>query len=101
MASNCTLKVANVFGGGSHADGMLYGRGSKYDFDQWAKITTDPIWSYDNMLEYFKDYETIAPDIPSSSYRGTEGPWPVTTQAKDYYFQNMTNMFIEAAKELN
>lgn len=79
---------------------MLYGRGARQDFDNWSK-SVGPAWSYKAMLPLFKDFETIAEDIPASEYRGTSGSLFVTTQAKSYYFQSMAERFLKAAQELN
>jgi choline dehydrogenase len=33
---------------------MLYLRGHPNDYDNWANITGDPGWKYDNVLPFFK-----------------------------------------------
>jgi choline dehydrogenase len=33
---------------------MVYTRGSKEDFDRWAKVTGDDGWSWDNLVPYMK-----------------------------------------------
>jgi len=37
---------------------MIYLRGSPQDFDNWANITGDQSWSYENLLPHFKSIET-------------------------------------------
>jgi choline dehydrogenase-like flavoprotein len=37
---------------------MLFTRGSYHDYDNWANYTGDQRWSYKNVLQYFKEYET-------------------------------------------
>lgn len=37
---------------------MVWLRGHPYDFDNWAEITQDDRWSYDELLPYFKKSET-------------------------------------------
>lgn len=32
---------------------MFYTRGSKDDYDRWAKVTGDPGWSWNSLLPYF------------------------------------------------
>ena len=33
---------------------MVYSRGSPLDYDNWANITGDPTWKYENVLPFFK-----------------------------------------------
>lgn len=33
---------------------MLYVRGHPLDYDNWANLTGDPIWNYENVLNDFK-----------------------------------------------
>ncbi|CAG7827285.1 unnamed protein product [Allacma fusca] len=41
-------------GGTSNLNFMLYVRGNPRDYDNWANITADTAWSYENVLPYFK-----------------------------------------------
>ena len=43
-----------VLGGCSSINGMIYMRGQARDYDQWADITGDARWRWDNALPYFK-----------------------------------------------
>jgi len=45
-------------GGSSVINAMMYLRGSPYDYDNWANITGDFIWTYVNLLPFFKKIET-------------------------------------------
>lgn len=45
-------------GGTSFLNFMIYLRGSPQDFDNWANITGDQSWSYENLLPHFKSIET-------------------------------------------
>ena len=36
---------------------MIYSRGHPLDYDNWANITGDSRWRYENVLEYFKKSE--------------------------------------------
>jgi choline dehydrogenase-like flavoprotein len=36
---------------------MIHLRGSPKDFDNWARITGDEGWSYENVLRHFCSYE--------------------------------------------
>jgi choline dehydrogenase len=33
---------------------MLYLRGHPLDYDNWANLTGDDTWRYDNLVKYFK-----------------------------------------------
>lgn len=64
-----------VLGGSSALNGMIYIRGAKADFDNWA-YNGAAGWSYDAVLPYFKRSEDFE-DGPSQ-YHGAGGPLPVT-----------------------
>ncbi len=44
-------------GGCSSINGMIYMRGQARDYDQWAELTGDAAWRWDNALPYFKLHE--------------------------------------------
>jgi len=46
-----------VLGGCSSINGMIYMRGQARDYNQWADITGDARWRWDNALPYFKLHE--------------------------------------------
>jgi choline dehydrogenase len=54
-----TLKYprGKTLGGCSSINGMIYMRGQARDYDQWAALTDDAAWSWDNSLPYFKLHE--------------------------------------------
>jgi len=64
-----------VLGGSSALNGMIYIRGAKADFDNWA-YNGAAGWSYDEVLPFFKKSEDFADG--ASHYHGTGGPLPVT-----------------------
>jgi choline dehydrogenase-like flavoprotein len=47
-----------ALGGSSTLEFLAWTRGSADDFDNWASITGDEGWSWDNMLPYFKKVGT-------------------------------------------
>ncbi|WP_332777693.1 GMC family oxidoreductase [Polaromonas sp.] len=46
-----------VLGGCSSINGMIYMRGQARDYQQWAELTGDDAWTWDNALPYFKLHE--------------------------------------------
>jgi choline dehydrogenase len=46
-----------TLGGSSSINGMIYMRGQARDYDQWAKLTGDDTWTWNNALPYFKLHE--------------------------------------------
>ncbi|XP_045189823.2 glucose dehydrogenase [FAD, quinone]-like isoform X2 [Mercenaria mercenaria] len=65
-------------GGTSSLNGMVYVRGSKYDFDEWAAEGCDG-WSYKDVLPYFLKSEHILIDgLKDSRYHNSGGPLPIS-----------------------
>ena len=46
-----------TLGGCSSINGMIYMRGQARDYDQWARITGDEAWTWEQALPYFKLHE--------------------------------------------
>ena len=44
----------SYIGGTSILNLLIYVRGNPHDYDNWANITGDHSWKYDNILKYFK-----------------------------------------------
>jgi choline dehydrogenase-like flavoprotein len=67
-----------VLGGCTSINAMLYLRGQRRDYDEWARLTGDPSWSWENVLPVFKrseDYHGGASDA-----HGAGGEWRVERQ---------------------
>jgi choline dehydrogenase len=47
-----------VLGGCSSINGMIYMRGQSRDYEQWAQLTGDDAWTWQNCLEDFKQHES-------------------------------------------
>ncbi|KAJ6467574.1 GMC oxidoreductase-domain-containing protein [Mycena vitilis] len=58
-----------VLGGSSSVNYMAYTRGSKEDFDRWAKVTGDNGWSWDSLIPYMRKNERFTP--PSDHHNTT------------------------------
>jgi len=46
-----------VLGGCSSINAMVYMRGQKRDYDEWARLTGDASWSWENVLPVFRQSE--------------------------------------------
>lgn len=63
-----------ALGGCSSINGMIYMRGQARDYDQWAALTGDASWSWDNSLPYFKLHEDH--HAGGDSLHGAQGQVP-------------------------
>ncbi len=64
-----------VLGGSSSINGLLYVRGQREDYDDWAQTGLKK-WSYDKVLPYFKKAEDF--EHGASEYHGAGGPLKVS-----------------------
>lgn len=85
---------------------MIWHRGAPGDYDNWARITHDPSWSYPDVLQYFRKCE--ATEIPhfEKSQHGTQGPWPSTyppckSQASEQFIEAAAAYGIQKNWDLN
>jgi len=67
-----------VLGGCSSINGMIYMRGQKRDYAQWAEVTGDPGWSWDAVLPYFKRHEDHWRG--ADDWHGAGGEWRIEKQ---------------------
>lgn len=65
-----------IVGGSSSINGLVYIRGQREDYDDWAKLG-NPGWSFDEVLPYFRKSEDN--DGGSSAIRGGGGPLLVSS----------------------
>jgi choline dehydrogenase-like flavoprotein len=81
-------------GGSSAINAMIYIRGNRWDYDNWAALgCTD--WSYEDVLPYFKKSEKNVRG--ADAYHGAEGPLWVSDQR----WPNRGSLaFVEAATQL-
>jgi len=66
-----------VLGGCSSVNRMVYVRGNRKNYDDWAAEGNEG-WSYDDVLPYFKKLETYHDRTDGDQYRGSDGPLNVT-----------------------
>ena len=109
-----------VLGGCSSINGMIYMRGQSRDYDQWAQITGDEAWRWDQSLPYFQLHEDhhkganalhgakgaktplLDADLAEGSYlhtlrgRGAGGEWRVDKQRLRW---DVLDAFAQAAQQ--
>ena len=93
-----------VLGGCSSINAMLYLRGQRRDYDEWARLANDPAWTWERVLPIFKRSE--------DSHRGTDemhgagGEWRVERQRLSWeilgaYGEAMTQAGIAKTDDFN
>jgi len=83
-----------ALGGSSAINAMLYLRGHRQDYDEWADLGCDG-WSWDEVLPYFKRAEGNARG--ADELHGAEGPLQVADQNAP---RGISTAFTEAAETL-
>ncbi|MGO4327747.1 GMC family oxidoreductase [Cupriavidus sp. 2TAF22] len=83
-----------VLGGSSSINGMIYMRGQREDYDDWARLTGDDGWRWDNVLPLFKRSEDH--HRGASEFHGAGGEWRVEGQRLHW---DILERFIEAAEQ--
>ncbi len=81
-------------GGSSAINAMLYIRGNRWDYDNWAALGCAG-WSYDDVLPYFRRAEKNVRG--ADDYHGAEGPLWVSDQR---WANKGSLAFVEAAAQL-
>ncbi len=83
-----------VLGGCSSINGMIYMRGQARDYDQWARLTGDDAWAWDNALPSFKQHEDHYKG--ADALHGAGGEWRVEKQRLRW---DILDAFAEAAQQ--
>lgn len=83
-----------VLGGSSSLNGLLYVRGQKEDYDDWAALGNQG-WSYDEVLPYFKKSEDQ--ERGADKYHGVGGPLAVSNIR---IRREICDKFIDAAAQV-
>ncbi|KAJ1525356.1 hypothetical protein ONE63_010173 [Megalurothrips usitatus] len=93
----CNWPRGKVLGGTSVLNFMVYGRGSRHDFDEWEALGNAG-WGYRDVLPYFKRSEDVRVSaLRDSPYHGRGGP--VTVQEAPWT-SPMAPAFLQAASEM-
>lgn len=83
-----------VLGGSSSANAMIYIRGHRWDYDNWAEMGADG-WDYESVLPYFKKSEHR--EAGANEFHGQGGPLnvaPITSPSE------INEIFLEAGDQL-
>ena len=85
-----------VIGGCSSINGMIYTRGQREDYDDWAALPGCDGWSYDELLPYFKrpEHFELESDNP---YHGNDGELNVTHVEMKY---PISEAYVNAAESI-
>ncbi|MFS2054330.1 GMC family oxidoreductase [Variovorax sp. Varisp41] len=67
-----------TLGGCSSINGMIYMRGQSRDYEQWAALTGDEEWRWQNVLPAFKKHEDFY--LGADEMHGAGGEWRVEKQ---------------------
>jgi choline dehydrogenase-like flavoprotein len=82
-----------VLGGSGAINAMIYIRGNRADYDEWAAMGCDG-WSYDDVLPYFKRAEDN--ERGEDQYHGAGGPLSVSESRS---MQPLIETMLEAAQQ--
>ena len=91
VASTC--RAASVLGGSSSINAMIYVRGNRADYDEWAAMGADG-WGYDDVLPYFKRAEDN--ERGEDLYHGVGGPLSVSDSRS---MHPLVDAMLEAAQQ--
>lgn len=93
----CNWPRGKVLGGCSVLNAMVYVRGSKNDYNNWAAMG-NPGWDYANMLKYFLKSEDVRnPYLAKTPYHETGG---YLTVQESPWRTPLSIAFLQAGKEL-
>ncbi|KAF8199805.1 aryl-alcohol oxidase precursor [Mycena galopus ATCC 62051] len=62
----------HVLGGSSSVNYMVYTRGSKDDYDRYARVSGDEGWSWDSLVPYMRKTERFQPPVPNPAFNPPE-----------------------------
>ncbi|MGU7771954.1 GMC family oxidoreductase [Burkholderia sp. MR1-5-21] len=86
-----------VVGGSGSINAMVYVRGQRSDYDDWA-AAGNPGWGYDDVLPYFRKLETHPAGATDPQYHGTRGPIHITSMKADVH--PIVHEFLKGCEQL-
>lgn len=87
-----SIESGRVLGGSSSINGMIWGRGSRSDFDAWESMGCSG-WGFDSVLPYFKRSEDF--EGGADEYRAVGGPLSVSFLHSHH---PLVDVFVKAAQ---
>ena len=78
--------MGKVLGGGSSINVSTWSRGHQADWDFYASESDEPSWSYEAILELYRDRVEAWAGSPDPEYRGTDGVVHVQSAADPHPF---------------
>jgi choline dehydrogenase-like flavoprotein len=87
------LPRGRMLGGSSSMNAMIYVRGNRADYDEWAAGGAEG-WGYDDVLPYFKRSEDN--ERGADAYHGAGGPLSVSDSRS---MHDLMTAFLEGAKQ--
>ncbi|XP_028140513.1 glucose dehydrogenase [FAD, quinone]-like isoform X1 [Diabrotica virgifera virgifera] len=93
----CLIANGKAVGGTSVTNFMVYNRGNKEDYNEWAALGNNG-WSYDDVLPFFKKSENCekCTDI-DAGYHSNDGPLNIEPPGWE---SPLVDLFIKAGEEL-
>jgi choline dehydrogenase-like flavoprotein len=93
------LPRGKVVGGSGSINAMIYVRGNRADYDEWAAGGADG-WNYDEILPYYKRSEDN--ERGADAYHGVGGPLAVSdSRAMSPLIETMIEASVRAGHEVN
>ena len=83
-----------TLGGSSSINGMIYMRGQSRDYEQWAQLTGDDTWRWQNVLPAFRQHEDYY--LGADELHGAGGEWRVDKQRLHW---DILDAFAQAAQQ--
>ena len=83
-----------TLGGCSSINGMIYMRGQSRDYDEWARLTGDETWRWEQVLPAFKQHEDHF--LGADELHGAGGEWRVEKQRLRW---DILDAFAQAAQQ--
>ncbi|KAF0766819.1 glucose dehydrogenase, partial [Aphis craccivora] len=92
----CKIPRGKVMGGSSTLNYMIYTRGNRMDYDNWAKMGNSG-WSYDDVLKYFIRSENADVSGADPGYHGENGLLSVSDVP---YRTPIAKAFVDAGSQI-